>query len=59
MLPASFLQMERFWLNIPTYVINLCVDRFTYRFNNPVGWAMEGWGIHKKEHVDRDWSYSP
>ena len=30
MLPASFIQMERFWRNIATYVINLCVDRFTY-----------------------------
>ena len=31
MLPASFIQMERFWHNIATYVIKLCVDRFTCR----------------------------
>ena len=26
MLPASFMQTERFWHNAATYVINLCVD---------------------------------
>ena len=26
MLPASFVQTERFWCNAATYVINLCVD---------------------------------
>ena len=31
MLSANFIQMERFWHNIATYVINLCVDRFIYQ----------------------------
>ena len=31
MLPASFIQMKRFWHNIAIYVITLCVDHFTYQ----------------------------
>ena len=27
MLPSSFMQTIRFWCNVVTYVINLCVDR--------------------------------
>ena len=26
MLPSSFMQTGRFWCNVATYVINLCVD---------------------------------
>ena len=30
MLPASFMQIERLWCNVATYVINLCVDRVLF-----------------------------
>ena len=33
MLPASFVQMERFWHNIATYVINLCIVCVTVLFS--------------------------
>ena len=47
MLPASFIQMERLWRSIATYVINLCVDHvvFTYRL---IRLGAGGWGIHKR-----------
>ena len=48
MLPASFIQMERFWRNIATYVINLCVDRVLFSFIGKSGWALEHWTYTKR-----------
>ena len=33
MLPASFMQMKRFWHNVAIYVINLCVDLIMHCFH--------------------------
>ena len=30
MQPASFMQTERFWHNVATYMINLCVDHVLF-----------------------------
>ena len=33
-IPASFMQMERVWCNIATYVINLCTDGVLFHLLN-------------------------